>query len=149
MVWETCWTWTKNRIEINNFNIQSERMLLNLNNQSRMAFYPDSGRFIAWNASLFESNFDAVVLVDDMKSPQNIVYVCVVIVQIIFYLLQIYRCCKALRASNEYHYTKSLLLLSSLLLNKHFPSLIRLGFRILRIIVIYSFWWMFSYKFSN
>jgi hypothetical protein len=88
-----------------------------------MAFYPDSGRFIAWNASLFESNFDAVVLVDDVKSPQDIVYVCVVIVQIIFYLLQIYRCCKALRASNEYHCTKSLLLLSSLLLNKHFPSL--------------------------
>jgi len=148
-VWQRWWASRKNRIEINNFNIQSERMLLNLNNQSRMAFYPDSGQFIAWNASGFESNFDAVVLVDT-KSHQYIVYVCVVIVQFIFYLLQIYRCCKALRASNEYHYTKSLLLLSkSLLLNKHFPSLIRLGFRILRIIVIYSFWWMFSSKFSN
>jgi hypothetical protein len=39
-------------------------MLLNLNNQSKMAFYPDSGQFIAWNASDFESNFYAVVLVD-------------------------------------------------------------------------------------
>ena len=64
MVWKIGWAWRKNRIEINNFNIQSERMLLNLNNQSKMAFYPDSGQFIAWNASDFESNFYAVVLVD-------------------------------------------------------------------------------------